>query len=130
VSREKILKSIHFLALYLFWPAIALVVWGELSKEPAAVENLVWDKALHFTAYFGLSGMICLVLKNWRRTLVAAISLILFGGALEIIQGFTGRDPSFYDELANTIGVLAGFAAGQAILWLLTSKSLAATRPR
>jgi VanZ family protein len=110
--------------LYSFWPAIALVAWGELSSnhEAAALEGLFWDKSLHFTAYFGLSGMVCLALKEWRRVLVAAISLILLGGALEILQGFTGRDPDIYDEFANFLGVLVGNAIGYAIIWLLTVK--------
>lgn len=118
------------LALYLFWPAIALVAWGELSKDQAAqqIEALAWDKALHFIAYFGLSGLVCLALKDWRRVLVAAVSLVLFAGALEIVQGWVGRDMDIFDELANALGVLCGTAAGFAIVWLLSPKPLAATR--
>ncbi len=119
--RERLLRIIRTSAMYLFWPAIVLVAWGEMSKshEVLALEGLFWDKSLHFTAYFGLSGMVCLILKEPRRVLVAAISLILFAGALEILQGYFGRDPDIYDELANAIGVIAGSSVGYAILWLL-----------
>jgi VanZ family protein len=122
------LSAIHRLAVILFWPAIALVVWGELAKnqDATALEGLFWDKALHFTAYFGLSGMVCLALKEPRRVLVAAISLILFAGALEIVQGYTGRDPDLYDEIANTLGVISGSAIGYMVIWLLTPKRLTA----
>jgi VanZ family protein len=89
------------------------------------LEGLFWDKSLHFTAYFGLSGMICLALKEPRRVFVAAITLILFAGALEIMQGYTGRDPDIYDELANTLGVITGSGIGYTIIWLLTPKRLA-----
>lgn len=118
------------LAAYLIWPAIALVVWGELAQDQTAmqIEALAWDKALHFIAYFGLSGLGCLALKEWRRVLVGAVSLILFAGALEIVQGWVGRDMDIFDELANTLGVLSGTAVGFAIVWLLTPKALAATR--
>jgi len=123
VLRKRLLSAIHRLAVILFWPAIALVVWGELAKnqDAMALEGLFWDKALHFTAYFGLSGMVCLALKEPRRVLVAAISLILFAGALEIVQGYTGRDPDLYDEIA-----ISGSAIGYMVIWLLTPKRLTA----
>jgi VanZ family protein len=131
VQRERLLRAIHRLAVILFWPAIALVAWGELSKnqDATALEGLFWDKSLHFRAYFGLSGMICLALKEPRRVLVAAITLILFAGALEILQGYTGRDPDMYDELANTLGVISGSAIGYLIIGLLTPKRLAVHKP-
>jgi VanZ family protein len=115
----------------LFWPAVVFVVWGELSKnqDATALEGLFWDKSLHFTAYFGLSGMICLALKEPRRVFVAAISLILFAGALEIVQGYTGRDPDTYDELANTLGVITGSSIGYLIIWLLTPTRLTGHKP-
>ncbi len=123
--RQRLLRAIHNLAVYLFWPAVVLVAWGELSKDQnaAALEGLFWDKSLHFVAYFGLSGMVCLALKDWRRVLVAAVTLILFAGALEILQGYFGRDRDIYDELANTLGVIAGSVVGYAIIWLLTPKA-------
>jgi hypothetical protein len=41
---------------WLFWPALAVVAWGELTPHPPALPGpLLWDKAQHFTAYFGLS---------------------------------------------------------------------------
>jgi len=130
VQREMLLRVVRTLALYLFWPAVALVVWGELARDQSTlqVEALAWDKALHFIAYFGLSGLVCLALRDGRRVLVAAISLILFAGALEIVQGWVGRDMDVFDELANALGVLCGTAAGFAVIWLLSSKTLAATR--
>ncbi len=120
------MKWVHLAALYLLWPALALVGWGELSKGSAAIEALVWDKALHFSAYFGLSGMACLALKgDHRRVIAASFSLILLGGMLEILQGYTGRDPSLADELANTLGAITGAGTGWLIFRLLRPKALA-----
>ena len=36
------------------------------------------------------------------------LGLIAMGAILEVIQGAIGRDMSAYDELANTLGVIAG----------------------
>jgi VanZ family protein len=126
VWRAKLLKWTHLLGLYLLAPAIAVVVWGELSSGPAEIEALYWDKALHFTAYFGLAGLICLALNGGRKVVAATLALILFGGILEIVQGFVNRDPDFYDELANTLGALTGAGLGWLILFLLRGKALAA----
>lgn len=69
--------------------------------------------------------MICLVLKEPQRVLVAAVSLVLFAGALEILQGYTGRDPDIFDEFANAFGAIAGTGVGYLVIWLLTPKVLA-----
>ncbi|MDE2630037.1 MAG: VanZ family protein [Alphaproteobacteria bacterium] len=105
------------MALYLFWPAVLLVAWGELTPHPPGWTALVWDKALHFTAYFGLAGMATVALGARKRALWAILGLVLLGGALEILQGFTGRDPDIYDEVANTLGAIVGGCCG----WLLVS---------
>jgi VanZ family protein len=117
--KETLKKWIPLLALYLLWPALALVAWGELKPKPSEIEREFWDKALHFTAYFGLAGMVCLALKADRRVLWATLGLVLMGGFFEIMQGFTGRDPSFFDELANTLGAFCGAGTGWLVFLLL-----------
>lgn len=123
--RGRVAKWAHWAGLYLLLPAIALVSWGELSPNGAALELDVWDKYLHFIAYFGLAGLICLALNGQRLVFSATLALMVFGGVLEILQGFTGRDPSFWDELANMLGCAVGAGTGWLILWLLKPKSLA-----
>jgi VanZ family protein len=103
-----VMKSTYAASFYLFWPAVALIAWGELTPHPPAFTAMFWDKSLHFTAYFGLASMATVVLGVRRRTLWALLGLIALGGALEILQGFTGRDPDIFDELANTLGALSG----------------------
>jgi len=95
---------------WLIVPALMLVIWGELSRSPwgERLEAAVWDKALHFTAYFGLSLMATIAVQGRRRALWCAMGLIALGGSLEVIQGFVGRDCDIWDEVANTIGVLSG----------------------
>ncbi len=48
-----------------------------------------------------------------------AWGLIVLGGALEIIQGFVGRDTELMDEVANTLGSAAGFVLGWVLVRLL-----------
>jgi VanZ family protein len=95
---------------WLFLPALAVVAWGELTPSPPHVVNDMfgWDKAEHFTAYFGLALLASL---GWglRRSLVwVLLGVILLGGALEIAQGMVGRDADWHDELANSLGAFLG----------------------
>jgi VanZ family protein len=73
----------------------------------------------HFTAYFGLASMATLVMGLKPRLAWAFLGIILFGGALEILQGYTGRDPDILDFTANSIGAFAGLGVGALFLWLL-----------
>lgn len=115
------MKFSRLSAIMLFWPALALVVWGELSPSAGDPFGL-WDKLLHFTAYFGLAAIAAVALASRRRTVWAALGLIALGGVLEIVQGMVGRDMSLYDELANSLGVVAGVLAARAYLYLLARR--------
>ncbi|HEY0265458.1 MAG TPA: VanZ family protein, partial [Rhizomicrobium sp.] len=103
---------------WLFLPALAVVAWGELTPHPPpfAEEIFGWDKAEHFTAYFGLALLATL---GWglRRSLAwVFLGLVALGGALEILQMFTGRDAEWLDELANSLGAATGMALAMGYL--------------
>jgi VanZ family protein len=108
------------IAFWLFWPALALVIWGELTPHPPAMGES--DKVLHFLAYFGLAGLASTALRYRRAVILAALGLILLGGVLEVLQMFTGRDAELLDEVANTIGVLSGTCAGLLFLRLVGAR--------
>ena len=127
--RAWLLKWLPQAAVYVILPALALVTWGELAAMPAAVELYLWDKLLHFIAYFGLSGFLCVAFKGDRRVLTSTLLIALFGAVLELLQGCAGRDPSLYDEMANTLGAVSGAAVGWLALRLLKAKSLAPRVP-
>lgn len=116
---DRLVKFLHRLAVWLFWPAAFVVIWGELTPSPPHFETYVWDKLLHFTAYFGLAGLAALSLKSRRALLFAVLALIAFGGLLEILQGLTGRDGDLWDEVANTLGAVLGAFVGLAFLRLV-----------
>jgi len=115
VSFDRFTTTLRKLIAWSFWPALGLVVFGELMPHGGGLEPKVWDKALHFTAYFGLALIATLAVRANRLTIWIMLALVAIGGALEIIQGMVGRDMDIFDELANTLGILAGAGIG----WLL-----------
>jgi VanZ family protein len=120
-------KYLRVLSLWLFWPGVALIAWGELTPLPPHLSGpLSWDKADHFIAYFGLASMATLILGLRPRLAWAILGVILLSGALEILQAFTGRDAELLDFVANSLGALAGTLAGAAFLLLFRSRALVA----
>ena len=107
-------------AFRLFWPALLLVVWGELTPHPPRLDAP--DKLLHFLAYFGLSGIATTALAHRRAALAIVIGLIALGGALEILQSFTGRDAEWLDEAANAAGAILGALSGLVFLHLVRAR--------
>jgi len=116
-------RVLHNLAAVLFWPAMALVTWGELTPSPPHLEVHIWDKLLHVTAYLGLGALAALSLKTRHSLLYAVLGLIVFGGMLEIVQGLTGRDVDWLDEAANSLGAILGATAGLTALRLVDRPS-------
>ena len=118
--KVKLLRFSQFLSHWLFWPGVVLITWGELTPNPPDLGGIfVWDKMEHFTAYFGLASMATLVMGLKPRLAWAFLGIILFGGVLEILQGYTGRDPDILDFTANSIGAFAGLVVAALFLWLL-----------
>ena len=102
---------------WLFWPALAVVVWGELTPHPPALQGpLMWDKLDHFTAYFGLSLLASLGWGLRQSLLWVFLSVVVLGASLEIIQTMVGRDGEWGDFLANDLGALAGLMVAIAYL--------------
>jgi VanZ family protein len=67
------------------------------------------DKVGHFLAYATLSVNVCLLFDSWKKEVyIALLSIVLYGVLIEFLQGFVDRETSFYDFLANTIGVAVG----------------------
>ncbi len=126
MTLRRLLHQIRRIDSWLIAPALAIVIFGELthSLAVAVIASYFWDKALHFTAYFGLSLMTTIAVRANRNALWWALGLVLLGGSLEIIQGFTGRDADIFDELANTIGVFAGLGFGWLGISFLKARNL------
>ena len=111
------LKLLSNLAGILFWVIAVLVFYGELG--PGDIGFSVWDKLQHFGAYALMAGLLTVSLEARRWWLWGLLALVAMGGVLEILQGIVGRDMSFRDEIANTLGVIAGGSMGWAFCAIL-----------
>lgn len=78
---------------------------------PVDISN--FDKIEHFAAFAGLAGWFAAALQ--RRYLWVALGLSLLGAVIEVLQGYTGRDPSVWDWAADTIGVVAGLIVARPV---------------
>jgi VanZ family protein len=99
----------------LFWPALAFVLWGQLQPEAAAAFEIN-DKLLHFAAYLVLGAMAAGAVTQRRQTAWAVLGLILVGAAIEVLQGYVGRDTSLLDGIANGAGAIAGAVFARFVL--------------
>jgi VanZ family protein len=111
------LKFMSNLAGILFWVIAALVFYGELG--PGDIGFNIWDKLQHFGAYALMAGLLTVSLEARRWWLWGLLALVGFGAGLEVLQGVVGRDMSFKDEVANTLGVIAGGASGWSLVAML-----------
>lgn len=77
------------------------------------------DKVIHFSIYFIFASLLVLGQRRFKSRMTLSrewvtrmLFSILFGGAIELIQGSidTHRSPEWGDMLANTLGVIAGFS--------------------
>jgi len=101
----------------MFWPALIVVAWGELTPHPPRLAGpFQWDKLDHFIAYFGLSLLATLAWGLRRSLLWVFLAVVALGGSLEIIQSFVGRDAEWGDFLANDLGAVLGLALAIAYL--------------
>jgi VanZ family protein len=77
-----------------------------------AVVDLGADKLLHAALFFGAGRAFLRAARAAELespALVAVLAAIAYGGALEIVQGWVGRDASWADLAADALG--AAFAA-------------------
>jgi glycopeptide antibiotics resistance protein len=111
----------------ILWALIILVLCGIPGKDIPHIsflELLSFDKLVHAGIFFVLIVLTIrgLLLQNSFTTIqltakkTAFISCVVYGGALEIMQGtiFEQRSADVFDFIANTVGCIIG--------WLLYEK--------
>ena len=94
---------------------LGLVTWGSLTPSPPDVRIPVpqFDKLEHIGAYLLLTAWLSAIYpKRWPWI---ALGFALYGGAIEILQGYTGRDPDWFDWFADCVG--AGLGAWYPARW-------------
>lgn len=100
--------------LLAFWcVALALTAVLGLTAAAAPPTQHHADKLIHITVFASLAAVPMTGFRNRAWALGAALGLIPFGGLIELGQELVpGRTGSLGDAAANTLGVLAGIAAG------------------
>lgn len=96
--------------------AAAALAAALVPPEDHPPELLGWDKANHALAFAVLAGLGALGFAR-ARPLRLALLLVLFGGAIELLQAtpLVHRDADLLDVVADAAGVLA---AAWPALWL------------
>ncbi|WP_292066312.1 VanZ family protein [Brevundimonas sp. UBA7664] len=87
--------------------AVVLIVLLFLLLSPGGTletEEIIWDKAAHFIAFGLILWSLGVLFRRLPRTWAALLAVVL-GGAVEVVQGYIGRDPSWGDLLADALGV-------------------------
>jgi VanZ family protein len=94
------------------WAWVAAIIWLSLTPSPPKVDFQQSDKLGHFLAYGSLMLWFCLLYAASKTRIAYAVGFVAMGVGLEFIQGMLGyRTYEVFDMLANTIGVLLGWAA-------------------
>ena len=105
--------------MLIFWRtvfAVALLVTGYLCLTPKLhppPELARHDKLVHF-AVFAVNGLLALpAFRVGRARWIALAGLVLYGAALEWLQGFVpNRFSSLADGVANSLGILSAAMVG------------------
>ncbi len=104
----------------LFTLAALILILSLLPEVPIDVRFLMGlDKVQHWIAYAGLGFLVLITIYGAKRILVfyfavAVFSCTMYGGFIEVLQGFTGRNPDVADFFVNLFGSASGgvFAVG------------------
>jgi hypothetical protein len=83
-----------------------------------ALELVPWDKAEHFIAFYGLTGLAAAAFPK-RNLIVIAVLLSGFGALIEFVQGLAvvHRDRDLWDWVADTLAIIAALAPMLLVWW-------------
>jgi len=101
-------RKINRLVFIVFLAAAAFALAKALLPGDDTTGLIPWDKAKHFIVFYVLSILASLALPQSRLHRIGLV-ILAFGGAIEILQGFVGRDASWFDLFADACGISAAF---------------------
>ena len=98
-------------ARLVFVSALIFTFYSAVAPPAHTVQLTPWDKATHFIAFYGLTG---LAVAAFPRQNVFAIAALLsgFGALIELVQGLpmVHRDKDFWDWVADTLAIACALA--------------------
>ena len=88
--------------------SLILITWQSLTPVTSVGGFPHTDKVIHAIAYACVAGLV--IFGGWRRLWPAVIFAVLWGAGIELAQGLMdlGREASFADGVANSVGALVG----------------------
>jgi|GEM_PF-314751 len=106
------------LAQAAFLAALLFTFYSAVIPSAKAIQLAPWDKAEHFIAFYGLTGLAVAAFPR-RSVLLIAVLLSLFGALIEFAQGLSvvNRDRDFWDWVADTIAIAAALAPMLLVWW-------------
>jgi hypothetical protein len=113
VPRNSTLLSIARAA---FFAALVFTFYSAVAPASHVLQLTPWDKATHFLAFYGLTGLAIAAYPKRNVFLVGAI-LSGFGALIEFVQGLplVNRDRDFWDWVADTAAIV--FATAPMLLY-------------
>ncbi len=106
------------LAQVAFFAALIFTFYSAVIPSAQALQLAPWDKAEHFIAFYGLTGLAVAAFPR-GRLLVIAVLLSGFGALIEFVQGLSvvHRDRDFWDWVADTIAIASVLAPMLLVWW-------------
>ena len=93
------------------WAMAAAIVWLSLTPSPPSLDVRMGDKLGHFLGYGSLMFWFCQLYTGRKARIGYGTLWTAMGIGLEFAQDALGyRLFEYFDMLANTIGVLIGWA--------------------
>ncbi|HEX3915336.1 MAG TPA: hypothetical protein VHW71_17700 [Steroidobacteraceae bacterium] len=99
------------LARVAFFAALAFTFYCAVVPPAHALQLTPWDKATHFLAFYGLTGLAAAAFPTRNLFAIAAL-LSAFGALIEVVQGLpmVHRDRDFWDWVADSVAIAFALA--------------------
>ena len=106
------------LAQLAFLAALVFTFYSAVIPPTHAVQLVPWDKAEHFIAFYGLTGLAVAAFPR-RSPIGLAALLSAFGALIEVVQGLpiVHRDQDFWDWVADTLAIIAALSPMLLVPW-------------
>jgi hypothetical protein len=106
------------LARIAFFSALAFTFYSAVIPPQHALQLVPWDKAEHFIAFYGLTGLAVAAFPKQNLFWIAGL-LSGFGAFIEFVQGLpvVHRDRDFWDWMADTVAIAAALSPMILVWW-------------
>ncbi len=101
-----------------FFSALIFTFYSAVIPPEHALQLVPWDKAEHFIAFYGLTGLAVAAFPRYNLFFIAAL-LSSFGALIEFVQGLSivHRDRDFWDWVADTLAIIAALSPMILVWW-------------